>query len=89
MLLTGLVVLLAFELITYWITPEQERLADQYGISKKNVVVEPRPHGCDFADAPLGDKHCHYEKDVEVQRMCPAPNCRVTSVYVTWRRVEE
>ena len=76
--------------VIYWLTPEQEKLADEYHISKQNVVVEPKPHGCDFDDAPLGNKHCHYEKAVDVQRApCGGSDCKVTEVYVSWRRVEE
>jgi hypothetical protein len=75
--------------LIYWLTPEQEKLADEYHISKQNVIVEPKPHGCDFDDAPLGNKHCHYEKAVDVQRACGGPDCKVTAVYVSWRRVEE
>jgi hypothetical protein len=71
------------------LTPEKERLADQYHVSQDAVVVEPKPHGCDFDDAPLGNKHCHFEKVVTTEKACPSPSCRVTSVYVGWRRVEE
>jgi len=72
---------------TYWLTPEQERIAQEYHISKDKVIIEPKPHGCDFDDAPLGNKHCHYEKVVNADRACPS--CGVTNVYVSWRKVEE
>jgi hypothetical protein len=68
---------------------EQERLAKQYNVSAAKVVVVPEPHGCDFEDAPLGNKHCHYEKVVDVERACPSPNCQVTNVYESWKKVEE
>jgi hypothetical protein len=76
-------------LLVYWFTPEKERLAQQYNVSQDAVIIEPKPHGCDFTDAPLGEKHCHYQKVVDTDKACPAPDCRVTSVYVHWRKVEE
>jgi hypothetical protein len=69
--------------------PEKDRLELQYHVSQDNIVIEPKPHGCDFDDAPLGNKHCHFEKHVDVERACPGPDCRVTSVYVSWRKVDE
>jgi hypothetical protein len=75
--------------IVYWLTPEKTQLAQEYKIAEDKVVVEPKPHGCDFDDAPLGNKHCHYEKSVDVERVCPGPDCKVTGVYVSWSKVEE
>jgi hypothetical protein len=75
--------------VGYWLTPEVDRLAEQYHVSKDKIIIEPKPHGCDFDDAPLGNKHCHYEKAVDVERACPGPGCRVTAVYESWRKVEE
>jgi hypothetical protein len=82
-------IIVAIYVVWYWITPEKERIALKYMISKDAVVVEPKPHGCAFDDAPLGDKHCHYERIVDVQRECPQAGCRATGVYVHWERVEE
>jgi hypothetical protein len=73
----------------YWFTPEEQKLADEYHVAKQNVIIEPKPHGCDFGDAPLGNKHCHYEKSVDVSQKCPQAGCAATAVYVTWRKVEE
>jgi hypothetical protein len=81
------IVISAILVVIYWLTPEQEKLANEYHISKQNVVVEPKPHGCDFDDAPLGNKHCHFEKNVDVERACSLPDCRVTAVYVSWHKV--
>lgn len=68
---------------------DQTKLASEYGVTEDHVFVQPKPHGCDFDDAPLGNKHCHYEKHVEVERACPGPDCRVTSVYVSWSKIDE
>lgn len=76
--------------LIYWVfQSEQSKLADKYNIPEKQVFVQPKPHGCDFNDAPLGNKHCHYEKSVDVIRACDRPDCKVTTVYVSWRKVEE
>jgi hypothetical protein len=84
---TAVVMIAGLYAVWYWITPEKERIAGDYRISQDAVVIEPKPHGCDFTDAPMGDKHCHYKKVVDVERACPS--CRVTGVYVHWERVEE
>jgi hypothetical protein len=82
--------LIIFVLVwNFWLTPEKERLANEYSVSQDKVFIEPKPHGCDFDDAPLGNKHCRYEKQVDVERACPGPDCKVTVVYVGWRKVEE
>ncbi len=83
------IVLVIMYLFFSWLTPIQDDLADKYKVSKTDVTVEPKPHGCDFEDAPLGNKHCHYEKVVDTDKACPAPDCRITKVYVSWRKVEE
>jgi hypothetical protein len=70
-------------------TPDKEKLANEYKVDQDKVFVEAKPHGCDFDDAPLGNKHCRFEKVVDVERACPEPDCRVTGVYVSWRKVEE
>ena len=63
-----------------------EKLAHEYGIPESQVVIQPKPHGCDFADAPLGDKHCHYERKKEIAK---DEHGRVTSVYVYWNKIED
>jgi hypothetical protein len=85
----GIVIIGGLWLLTYWWTPEKERLAQEYGISQDAVVIQAKPHGCDFQDVPLGNKHCHFEKVVDVERACPGPSCRVKQVYVSWRKVDE
>jgi hypothetical protein len=52
---------------TDWVMPEKQRLAEDYRVNQGQVFVEPKPLGCDFDDAPLGNKHCHYEKVVDVE----------------------
>jgi hypothetical protein len=87
-IVAGLVVA-SLLVVEYWFVPEKVRLAKDYGVPQDKVVIEPKPHGCDYDDAPLGNKHCHYEKIVDTEKACPAQDCRITRVYVKWRRVEE
>lgn len=69
-----------------WLTPEKQRLAEKYQISQDAVSIAPKPHGCDFEDAPLGNKHCHYERKEDPVRN---EQQKVIAVYVTWDKVEE
>jgi hypothetical protein len=70
-------------------TPGKYRLALKYGLTEDEVFMDPKPAGCDFTDAPLGDKHCHFEQDVNVVRDCLTPNCPVKRVYVSWHKVRD
>jgi hypothetical protein len=40
------------------------RYALSYGVSGDKVIVDPHPHDCAFLAAPLGEKYCHYDRDV-------------------------
>jgi hypothetical protein len=73
--------------IVYFLTPEKERLADKYHVQQSAVIIDAKPYGCDFNDAPLGDKHCHYQRHEDAVRACPT--CPVTGVYVWWEKVNE
>jgi hypothetical protein len=36
-----------------------------YGVPEdQTIVVNPKPHGCDWDRAPLGIKDCHYEETI-------------------------
>lgn len=73
----------------YFLQSDSDRLANEYSVPADKVVVDKKPHGCDYNDAPLGEKHCHFEKVVEVDRECNQPNCKPVGVYVSWRKVSE
>jgi hypothetical protein len=85
----GLLAFAAIAAIGYWLTPEADQLGDECHVSKDKIIIEPKPHGCDYNDAPLGNNHCHHEKTVDAARACSGPQCQVTSVYVFWRKVED
>jgi hypothetical protein len=36
----------------------------EHGVSADQVVVDTRPHDCAFLAAPLGEKYCHYDREV-------------------------
>jgi hypothetical protein len=38
--------------------------AMDFSTKASNVFVTSEPHNCEWMSAPLGDKHCHYEKNV-------------------------
>jgi hypothetical protein len=67
----------------------QYGIALKYNVTMEQVILDPKPQGCDFSDAPMGDKHCHFEHSVYVKRECLTPNCPVKSVYVTWHKVRD
>jgi hypothetical protein len=87
----------------FFFAPENGRLHDKYSVvATERIYVQPKPHGCAFDDAPLGDKHCHYRKHTVVysedrqiverdgSRAGTAyPSCAPWSVEVTWEKIEE
>ena len=40
----------------------------KYSVDNSKVVIEMRPHNCEWGSAPLGDKHCHYTAEVSQVR---------------------
>jgi hypothetical protein len=53
-----------------------------YGGSHSNVVLVAEPRDCNWATSPMGNKSCHYDKEVLFES---ASN----TVYVSWVRVSE
>jgi hypothetical protein len=102
-----LIALVVFAAIAYgayylFFGPDSEQLASKYGIPVERVSAPPKPHGCAFTDAPLGDKHCHFDKHVYVSdrngqvieidgtpHACPAACGSAYSVEQIFTRVEE
>jgi hypothetical protein len=66
--------------------PDKYAYSLQYEVDLDSVFVEKKPKNCDWEHAPIGDKGCHYRKVVTPQKN---EKDKVTSVYVTWERVEE
>ena len=36
----------------------------EYSVSADQVVADTRPHDCAFLAAPLGEKYCHYDREI-------------------------
>jgi hypothetical protein len=102
--LLGLVIVAAIGYGGYYFffMPDKDYLSSKYNVPVERVSAPPKPHGCDFDDAPLGNKHCHYEKHVYVydkndQRIeidgnpqtCPAGCGPAYSVYQAFVKVED
>jgi hypothetical protein len=62
----GVFIAIAFGIYYFFFIPDNEQLANKYSVSVERVSAPPKPHGCAYNDAPLGDKHCHYDKHVYV-----------------------
>jgi hypothetical protein len=58
----------------------------RYGVSQKNVFIEPKPHDCEWGKAPIGNKYCHFDKVVDTTT---DGSGKTTRVYVSWQKVEE
>jgi hypothetical protein len=71
------------------LTPGKYQLALKYHLTEDQVFMDAKPQGCDFTDAPVGDKHCHFEQSLNVVRECLTPNCPVKRVYVSWHKVRD
>ena len=61
-----LVALAAGGIYYFYFMPDKDFLSSKYNVPVERVSAPPKPHGCDFDDAPLGNKHCHYDKHVYV-----------------------
>jgi hypothetical protein len=86
-----LVVLIGLPAFIVWsVTPDSIRYplfyAAIYQVNTAQVHVEKLPSDCGFWYAPLGDKGCHYKKQVETAK---GNDGRVTGVYVVWEKVQE
>ena len=70
----------------YFLTPEEQHLAQKYHVSQDAVFIAPKPHGCDLEEAPPGNKHCHFDRNEVVIRDNQG---KITAVSVTWEKVQE
>lgn len=65
--------------LAVWIAPESDWAyewrysnsidASEMGLSGAKVHIESRPHDCEFLTAPMGSKHCHYDRQVTTVRI--------------------
>jgi len=61
----------------------------QYNTQSEYVVIDPKPHDCEFDKAPIGNKYCRFEKTVTTERKATAGWVFHTVVNVTWHKVSE
>jgi hypothetical protein len=73
--------------LLFAILPPRPQAALTYHVSLSQVSSDPKPTNCEWDYAPLGNKGCHYEKQVELTREPVGGS--VTSVWITWNKVTE
>jgi hypothetical protein len=44
------------------------RYSLQYSVWIGNVTIAPKPHNCEWATAPIGNKNCSYQAEVSAVR---------------------
>jgi hypothetical protein len=70
-----------------WLFPESKfGYTVKYQLRDKKVFVDRKPYDCDWGTAPLGAKHCHYEKSVQTEK---DQQGKVATVYVSWQKVQD
>jgi hypothetical protein len=57
-----------------------------YHVDRSHVEIQKTPADCEWGYSPLGDKGCHYTKQVATVRNDAG---RVMDVYVTWDKVQD
>jgi hypothetical protein len=64
--------------------------AGQYKVQAEQVTVAKKPHDCDFMQAPMGSKNCHY-KPVATPFMPSEPGSplKYNHVDVDWEKVQD
>jgi hypothetical protein len=63
--------LIVIWLVIHWVGDawhNKLRYSIQYSVSYDQVTVANKPHNCEWFSAPLGDKNCHYDPQVQVIR---------------------
>ena len=58
-----------------------------YPVEYNDIYISDKPHDCAFLKAPLGDKECHYERDVEFYE--PSVYDPKSALYVHWTKVDD
>ena len=66
-------------------TWKQQYYATRFSVHHpSHAFIEKEPHDCDWDKAPIGNKECHFEKQVNVHKSSDGAN---DAVYVTWAKV--
>lgn len=58
----------ALAFAVWWMLPDDSRMkyAAEYVLDSDQVMIERKPHNCEWDSAPIGNKHCHYDAIVVV-----------------------
>jgi len=57
-----------------------------YNIPTTSITIDEKPHDCSFLTAPVGEKWCHHDRDVEVYRDA---NGTVTAISISLNKIDE
>jgi hypothetical protein len=62
----------------------------EYDVESTQVMIERKPHDCEWSAAPIGEKHCHYERVISTVLTRPAGGGQMVSNdnWKTWHFVE-
>lgn len=78
-----------------WFAPQSKwayewRYFGQTDLDGADFAITPQPHDCEFMTAPIGSKHCQYERQVFTVRVRGKASERVASYDGgrTWARAE-
>jgi hypothetical protein len=70
-----------------WLFPQSKfGYRAKYNVSDDRVIIERKPYDCEWETAPLGAKHCHYERTVHTET---DQHGNVTALYVSWQKVQD
>jgi hypothetical protein len=93
-----LVLLLAYWVggyVSVWLCPDRAwaykwRYSWDSELSDATIVIISVPHDCEFLTAPIGSKHCHYEKAMTTIRIKSGVSGRFAShdEGKTWRQAD-
>jgi hypothetical protein len=73
--------------VLIWLAPENRYgYGLKYTDSPDQVFIQPKPHDCEWGKAPLGNKYCHFERQISFDK---DEHGKVKAVYVNWEKVQE
>ncbi len=88
--LFALAVLLGIPSLIIWVlAPDTWKYPIAYSlidnVDRKHVYFTKEPEDCNWGHAPMGDKGCHYRKQVIESK---DPNGRINDVFIEWEKVQ-
>jgi len=74
--------------MTWFFPQSQWAYAVEYDTESQYVILEPRPHDCEFFKAPIGSKYCHFNKTVTTSNGDRSTNYK-RLVMVQWDKASD